>query len=118
MMDETEKILRETLKKQFDALTTKGQKIGGLQTEVLDNERTLRRLRESLISERVKYEQDYQVLLELLEVSGLANKIRDNGIGLGFLRGFPDYTEAPYSNSLILRLDHALQNSDEETCDD
>lgn len=116
MMDETEKILRETLKKQFDALTTKGQKIGALQTEVFDNERTLRRLRESLISERVKYEEDYQVLLELLEVSGLADKIRDNGIGLGFLRGFPDYTEAPYSNSLILRLDHALQNS-EETCD-
>ena len=116
MMDETEKILRETLNKQFDALTTKGQKIGGLQSDVLDAERDLRQLNERLILERVTYEKDYEVLLELLEVSGLANQIRDNGIGLGFLRGFPDYTEAPYSNSLILRLEHVLRNS-EETCD-
>lgn len=118
MMDETEKVLRETLKKQFRALTDKGQKIGGLQSDVLDSERALRQLRESLISERVAYEQNYQVLLELLEVSGLADKIRDDGIGLGFLHGFRDYTETPYTNSLILRLEHALRNADEETCDD
>lgn len=115
MLNETETILMKTVRGAFEDLTKRGENVSRGQTEVLNAERTLRRAKDGLAEDRKKYEQEYLVLVDLLYVSGLADRIKNGDIGLGFLRGFPDFNEVPYSNSLIARLEHDLRNAYDRT---